>query len=120
MGQGGERCVLQALEAVLLGTWLATPAPAPGPSWISEPRLRQGAARPAWSTAVAKRQEDWSWGFTAPHQLPKCSAPFMKGPPLPLLSALSSNLSSPLITNSKHVQRRPGHHRTKARALPAE
>ena len=44
----------------------------------------------------------------------------MKGPPLPLFSALHSNLSSPLITNSKHIESRLGHQRTKACALPAE
>lgn len=92
----------------------------PGPGRISEFGLCQGTARPPWNPTGAKRQEDQPWGFPAPSQLPKCSALLMKGPPLPLFSALRSNLSSPLITNSKHVQPRPGHQRTKACALPAE
>lgn len=91
-----------------------------GPSWMSEFGLCQQPASPAGSTTLAKRQEGQLWGFAAPSQLSKCSALLMKGPPLPLFSALLSNLSSPLITNSKHIQPRPGHQCTKACALPAE
>lgn len=99
------------------------PAPTPIPQGLAGPQnLGSARVQPGLPAALplAKGKRARLRGFPAPSQLPKCSALLMKGPPLPLFSALCSNLSSPLITNSKHIQSRPGHQRTKACALPAE
>lgn len=118
--------LLQALEPVLVTAPLSAPS-CPAPTLTAQGLVRYqnlGSSRVQPGLPIApplpKGERASLGGCPAPSQLPKCSAPLMKGPPLPLFSALRSNLSSPLITNSKHIESGPGHQRTKACALPAE
>lgn len=61
-----------------------------------------------------------SLGLPSPKSAAEVLSPAYERVPSFSLKASRSNLSFPLITNSKHIPQRPGHPCTKACALAAE